>query len=70
MGSSTQSDSNDADGEAPLETDPSNRFQRLNDVLGEGDAGGELGAGRRHPHLAGDRRRGREQVESDPEKDK
>ncbi|KAF9149050.1 hypothetical protein BG015_009188 [Linnemannia schmuckeri] len=36
MGSSTQSDSNDADGEAPLETDPSNRFQRLNDILGEG----------------------------------
>ncbi|KAG0070680.1 hypothetical protein BGZ90_012552 [Linnemannia elongata] len=36
MGSSTQSDSNDADGETPLETDPSNRFQRLNDILGEG----------------------------------
>ncbi|KAF9912904.1 Serine/threonine-protein kinase wnk4 [Linnemannia zychae] len=36
MGSSTQSDSNDADGEAPLETDPSNRFQRLNEILGEG----------------------------------
>ncbi|KAG0275102.1 Serine/threonine-protein kinase wnk4 [Linnemannia exigua] len=36
MGSSSQSDSNDADGEAPLETDPSNRFQRLSEVLGEG----------------------------------
>ncbi|KAF9548237.1 Serine/threonine-protein kinase wnk4 [Mortierella hygrophila] len=36
MGSSTPSDSNDADGEAPLETDPSNRFQRLSDILGEG----------------------------------
>ncbi|KAF9924722.1 Serine/threonine-protein kinase wnk4 [Linnemannia zychae] len=36
MGSSTQSDSNDAEGEAPLETDPSNRFQRLNEILGEG----------------------------------
>ncbi|KAG0282159.1 Serine/threonine-protein kinase wnk4 [Linnemannia gamsii] len=36
MGSSTQSDSNDADGDAPVETDPSNRFQRLSDILGEG----------------------------------
>ncbi|KAK3842986.1 MAG: kinase-like domain-containing protein, partial [Linnemannia gamsii] len=36
MGSSTQTDSNDADEEAPLETDPSNRFQRLSEVLGEG----------------------------------
>ncbi|KAG0213761.1 hypothetical protein BGX33_002682 [Mortierella sp. NVP41] len=36
MGSPTQSDSNDADGEAPVETDPSNRFQRLNEILGEG----------------------------------
>ncbi|KAI1319209.1 hypothetical protein EDD11_004603 [Mortierella claussenii] len=37
MGSSQQTDqSNDADGDTPLETDPTGRFQRLNEILGEG----------------------------------
>ncbi|KAF9958894.1 Serine/threonine-protein kinase wnk1 [Mortierella alpina] len=37
MGASVQTDqTNDTDGDAPLETDPSGRFQRLSEVLGEG----------------------------------
>ncbi|KAG0369461.1 Serine/threonine-protein kinase wnk1 [Gamsiella multidivaricata] len=37
MGASIPSDqSNDADEDTPLETDPTGRFQRLNDILGEG----------------------------------
>ncbi|KAG0215807.1 hypothetical protein BGX28_008117 [Mortierella sp. GBA30] len=37
MGSSTQAEqSNDTDGDTPLETDPTGRFQRLNEILGEG----------------------------------
>ncbi|KAI8360077.1 kinase-like domain-containing protein [Mortierella sp. GBAus27b] len=36
MGSSVQSDQNDTDGETPLETDPTGRFQRLSGVLGKG----------------------------------
>ncbi|KAF9561642.1 Serine/threonine-protein kinase wnk1 [Mortierella alpina] len=37
MGASAQADqTNDTDADTPLETDPSGRFQRLNEVLGEG----------------------------------
>ncbi|KAF9968603.1 Serine/threonine-protein kinase wnk1 [Mortierella alpina] len=37
MGTSVQADqSSDTDGDTPLETDPSGRFQRLSEVLGEG----------------------------------
>ncbi|KAG0248135.1 Serine/threonine-protein kinase wnk4 [Mortierella polycephala] len=36
MGASSPSDQADTDGDAPLETDPTGRFQRLNEVLGEG----------------------------------
>ncbi|KAF9346250.1 Serine/threonine-protein kinase wnk4 [Mortierella sp. AD094] len=31
-----QDESNDTDGDSPLETDPTGRFQRLNEILGEG----------------------------------
>ncbi|KAF9398719.1 Serine/threonine-protein kinase wnk4 [Mortierella sp. AD011] len=31
-----QDESNDTEGDSPLETDPSGRFQRLNEILGEG----------------------------------
>ncbi|KAG0091364.1 Serine/threonine-protein kinase wnk4 [Podila epicladia] len=36
MGSSQTDQSNDTDGESPLETDPTNRFQRCDEILGEG----------------------------------
>ncbi|ORZ08844.1 kinase-like domain-containing protein, partial [Lobosporangium transversale] len=37
MGGSQQGDqTNEADGDTPLETDPTGRFQRLNEILGEG----------------------------------
>ncbi|KAF9188420.1 hypothetical protein BGZ51_000584 [Haplosporangium sp. Z 767] len=36
MGASSPSDQADTDGDTPLETDPTGRFQRLNEILGEG----------------------------------
>ncbi|KAF9404212.1 Serine/threonine-protein kinase wnk4, partial [Podila epigama] len=36
MGASQTDQSNDTDGESPLETDPTNRFQRCDEILGEG----------------------------------
>ncbi|KAG0330612.1 Serine/threonine-protein kinase wnk4 [Podila humilis] len=36
MGSSQTDQSNDNEGDSPLETDPTNRFQRCDEILGEG----------------------------------